>query len=282
MGITHVIRGEEWLPSTPLHILLYDAFGWDKPKFAHLPLLLNPDGKGKLSKRKALSYGFPVFPMGGVGEDDKGKMVQYKGFKDEGYEPDALINFLLLLGWNPGDNRELMTMAEMISDFSLSHVHKAGARFDIEKAKWFNKEYVSKVRPNEELLSSVDFGDSHFSDETKMRILNMAKERSHFKKDMQAVVDLFTKPVNVSDADKSKIAPEFKTVFSDFVNRDIDWKPEVIKQAIYDICTEKGIKMGKVMPGLRTALVNVPGPDLITTMDILGKEESINRIKNLL
>ena len=282
MEITHVIRGEEWLPSTPLHILLYDAFGWNKPKFAHLPLLLNPDGKGKLSKRKALSYGFPVFPMGGEGEDDKGNMVKYKGFKDEGYESDALINFLLLLGWNPGDNRELMTMAEMISDFSLSHVHKAGARFDIEKAKWFNKEYVSKVRPNEDLLNSVDFGDSHYDDDTKLRILNMAKERSHFRKDMQAVVDLFTKPVIVPDADKAKISQDFKTVFSDFVNRNIEWSPEVIKQSIYDICTEKGVKMGKVMPGLRTALVNVPGPDLITTMDILGKDESIRRIKNLL
>lgn len=282
MGTTHVIRGEEWLPSTPLHILLYDAFGWNKPKFAHLPLLLNPDGKGKLSKRKALSYGFPVFPMGGEGEDDKGNMVKYKGFKDEGYESDALINFLLLLGWNPGDNRELMTMAEMISDFSLSHVHKAGARFNIEKAKWFNKEYVSKVRTNEDLLNSVDFGDSHYDDDTKLRILNMAKERSHFRKDMQVVVDLFTNPVIVSDSDKSKISQDFKTVFSDFVNRNIEWSPEVIKQSIYDICTEKGVKMGKVMPGLRTALVNVPGPDLITTMDILGKDESIRRIKNLI
>ena len=186
------------------------------------------------------------------------------------------------MGWNPGDNRELMTMAEMISDFSLSHVHKAGARFDIEKAKWFNKEYVSKVRPNEDLLNSVDFGDSHYDDDTKLRILNMAKERSHFRKDMQAVVDLFTKPVIVPDDDKAKISQDFKTVFSDFVNRNIEWSPEVIKQSIYDICTEKGVKMGKVMPGLRTALVNVPGPDLITTMDILGKDESIRRIKNLL
>jgi glutamyl-tRNA synthetase len=282
MEITHVIRGEEWLPSTPLHILLYDAFGWNKPNFAHLPLLLNPDGKGKLSKRKALSYGFPVFPIGGEGEDDKGNMVKYKGFKDEGYEPDALINFLLLLGWNPGNNRELMTVTEMISEFSLSHVNKAGARFDIEKAKWFNKEYLSKVRSNEELLNSVDFGDSNYDDDTKMRILIMAKERSHFRKDIQTFVNLFTNPVVVTDVDKAKISKDFKTVFSDFVNKDIEWLPEVIKQSIYDICIEKGIKIGKVMPGLRTALVNVPGPDLITIMHILGKNESIRRIKNVL
>jgi glutamyl-tRNA synthetase len=282
MGTTHVIRGEEWLPSTPLHILLYDAFGWTKPKFAHLPLLLNPDGKGKLSKRKALSYGFPVFPMGGEGEDDKGQMVKYKGFKDEGYEPDALLNFLLLLGWNPGDNKEMMSMAEMISDFNLSHVHKAGARFDIEKAKWFNQEYVSKVRSDEDLMKYVDFGDSHYSDDRKKQILHLAKERSHFTKDLQGIVNIFTKPVVISDADKAKVANEFKVVFGDFINKDIDWTPESIKQSIFDICTEKGVKMGKVMPGLRMALVNIPGPDLMTTMDILGKDESISRIKNLL
>jgi glutamyl-tRNA synthetase len=282
MGTTHVIRGEEWLPSTPLHILLYDAFGWTKPKFAHLPLLLNPDGKGKLSKRKALSYGFPVFPMGGEGEDDKGQMVKYKGFKDEGYEPDALLNFLLLLGWNPGDNKEMMSMAEMISDFNLSHVHKAGARFDIEKAKWFNQEYVSKVRSDEDLMKYVDFGDSHYSDDRKKQILHLAKERSHFTKDLQGIVNIFTKPVVIADVDKAKVANEFKVVFGDFINKDIDWTPESIKQSIFDICTEKGVKMGKVMPGLRMALVNIPGPDLMTTMDILGKDESISRIKNLL
>jgi glutamyl-tRNA synthetase len=282
MGTTHVIRGEEWLPSTPLHILLYEAFGWKIPKFAHLPLLLNPDGKGKLSKRKALSYGFPVFPMGGTGEDDKGKMVQYKGFKDEGYEPDALVNFLLLLGWNPGDNTELMSMADMISKFSLSHVHKAGARFDIEKAKWFNQSYIHKNRTDDELFKHVDFGDSKFDDDTKKKILSLAKERSHFSKDLQGTVNTFINPVVVSDSDKSKVAPEFKTVFAEFINRDFDWSPEVIKQTIYDICTEQGIKMGKVMPGLRMALVNIPGPDLITTAEILGEIETKNRISNLL
>lgn len=282
MGTTHVIRGEEWLPSTPLHILLYDAFGWKRPKFAHLPLLLNPDGKGKLSKRNALKYGFPVFPMGGEGEDETGKKVKYTGFKDAGYEPDALINFLLLLGWNPGDNREIMTTAEMISDFSLSHVHKAGARFDIEKAKWFNQSYV-KNRPDEESMKHVDFGDTHYNDDQKNKILKLAKERSHFTHDLQHTIDLFVNPVHVSDADKAKIAPEFKTVFNDFVNRDIDWSPEVIKQTIFDVCAEKGVKMGKVMPGLRMALVaGVQGPDLMTTMDILGREESINRIKSVI
>lgn len=282
MGTTHVIRGEEWLPSTPLHILLYEAFGWKIPKFAHLPLLLNPDGKGKLSKRNALKYGFPVFPMGGEGEDEKGTKVKYTGFKDAGYEPEALINFLLLLGWNPGDNREVMTLAEMISDFSLSKVHKAGARFDIEKAKWFNHEYV-KQKSNDDLMSHVNFGDTKYSDNAKNSILNLSKQRSQFTRDLQTTTDLFTKPVVVSDAEKAKISPEFKSIFSEFVNRNIDWTPEIIKQTIYDISVEQGIKMGKAMPGLRMALVaGIQGPDLMTTMEILGKDESILRIKNLL
>jgi nondiscriminating glutamyl-tRNA synthetase len=282
MGTTHVIRGEEWLPSTPLHILLYESFGWKAPQFAHLPLLLNPDGKGKLSKRKALSLGFPVFPMGGEGEDDKGKMVQFKGFKDEGYEPNALINFLALLGWNPGDNKEIMTMAEMISSFDLNKVHKAGAKFDIDKAKWFNQSYVSKM-DMDELMKHVDFGDTHYSDEKKKQIIILAKERSHFKKDMQSIVDMFTKPLVVPAAEKAKITPDYKTVFTDFVGKDIDWNQESIKQAIFDICAEKNVKMGKVMPGLRSALTGgIQGPDLMTTMDILGKEESKKRIAALL
>lgn len=286
MGTTHVIRGEEWIPSTPLHIMLYEAFGWDIPKFAHLPLLLNPDGKGKLSKRKALSLGFPVFPMGGEGEDDKGKMVKYKGFKDEGYEPDALINFLLLLGWAPNDNRELLSMAEMISDFSLDRVHKAGARFDIEKAKWFNQTYVSKIKDNSELLDHIDLGNTYtYSDEKVDQIVDLAKERSNFTKDLQTIVNIFAKPVVVSDANKAKTSTEYKTVFSEFVNKinSIDWSPDSIRQTIFDICTEKGVKMGKVMPSLRVALTGgIPGPDLMTTSYILGKDESINRISALL
>ena len=286
MGTTHVIRGEEWLPSTPLHIMLYEAFGWIPPTFAHLPLILNPDGKGKLSKRKALQLGIPAFPMGGEGEDDKGKKVKYHGFKDQGYEPDAMLNFLVLLGWTPNDTQELMTMGEMISKFSLEHVHKGGARFDIEKAKWFNQSYLNQYRKDNDLIGHVNQGDTFkYSPDKMSQIMDLAKKRSTFTKDLNIVTDIFFKPIVISDTDKSKTPVDYKTVFNDFVTKanNVDWNHESIKQLISDICTELGVKMGKVMPSLRLALTGgVPGPDLMTTMEILGKDESMNRISRLL
>ena len=282
MGTTHVIRGEEWLPSTPLHLMLYEAFGWTPPKFAHLPLLLNPDGKGKLSKRKALSLGIPVFPFGGEGEDEKGNKVKFVGFKDEGYEPDAVVNFLVLLGWNPGGDVEMMTMADMIRDFSLSRVHKAGARFNIDKAKWFNKEYLKK-RSTDQLVNDLDFGDA--TPQQIDKIMDIAKDKVHFKKDMQLLIDIFTKKIEVPEELKAKVSLEFKTVFSDFVNRDdVDWTNiNIVKQAIYDACMEKGIKMQKILPDLKLAITgSATGPDLMSVMDVIGKEESLKRIKNLL
>lgn len=286
MGTTHVIRGEEWLPSTPLHILLYDAFGWEKPQFAHLPLLLNPDGKGKLSKRKALSMGFPVFPFAGKGEDDKGNIVDFKGFKDDGFEPDALINFLLMLGWAPDDNRELYNMAEMISSFSLDRVHKAGARFDINKAKWFNQNYVSKVE-NKELLKNIDFSNSEFNytDEKIDEILNICKTRSQFRNEFQKIADIFFKHIKISDEDRKSLVPESKVVFDSIIDdiNSIDWEEDSIKQYIYNTCQDNKIKMSKIMPNLRTALTGgISGPDLMKTSYILGREEFKNRISNLL
>jgi glutamyl-tRNA synthetase len=282
MGTTHVIRGEEWLPSTPLHIMLYEAFGWKAPVFAHLPLILNPDGKGKLSKRKALALGIPAFPMGGEGEDDKGNKVKYLGFKDEGFESEAMLNFLVLLGWSPDDTTELMTMADMISKFSLENVHKAGARFDIDKAKFFNQQHINSYRSDEDLLKHIDMGNTYkYSPENLSKIVDICKKRATFTKDLQSVADIFFKPL--IKIDKSVITEDYKKVFSDFINKDINWNVELIKQTIFDICTEKGIKMGKIMPSLRMAITGgVPGPDLISTIEILGKEESIERIKNSL
>lgn len=283
MGTTHVIRGEEWLASAPLHVMLYEAFGWETPQFAHLPSILKPDGKGKLSKRDGLKLGIPVFPFGGEGVDDKGNLVKYKGFKDEGFEPDAVINFLLLLGWAPSDGKELYSMAEMISDFSLDRVHKAGARFDMDKAKWFNSGYVQR-KPDEELLKHIDMGNTYtYSDDKLSLIVNLCKSRSTFKGDMQPVADIFFKPIVLTDDNKRSLSNDYKKVFTDFISKaeSIDWSAENIKQSIYDICAEMGVKMGKVMPSLRLSVTGgVPGPDLVTTMFILGKDETINRIKN--
>ncbi len=284
MGTTHVIRGEEWLPSTPLHLMLYEAFGWTPPVFAHLPLILNPDGKGKLSKRKALSMGIPAFPMGGEGEDDKGNVVKYLGFKDEGYEPEAMLNFLVLLGWSPTDSQELMSMADMISKFELGHVHKAGARFDIDKAKHFNQQHLNVYRGDEEILKHIDMGsDYNYSQENLSKIVDICKKRAVFAKDLQSVADIFFKPVVLID--KKLFTDDYKKVFSDFSENisGIDWNAESIKQSIFDTCNKHSVKMGKVMPALRMSIAGgISGPDLVSTMEILGKEESLKRIQNSL
>ena len=284
MGVTHVIRGEEWISSTPLHVLLYGAFGWDLPTFAHLPLLLNPNGKGKLSKRMALKLGFPVLPMGGEGKDDKGNDVHYQGFKDEGYYADALMNFLFLLGWAPKDNREFFTLAEMIEEFDLNTVHKAGAKFDIDKAKWFNAHYL-QGRDDADIKRHLDLGDTFKYDDERMKmILDVAKKRSTFPKEMNAVTDIFFKPVVLSEVEKEKATDDFKKVFTQFIEADIDWNDSNdIKQKIWEICKASEVRMGKVMPALRQAICDgISGPDLPTTMYILGKDESINRINNIM
>ena len=285
MGTTHVIRGEEWLSSAPLHVMLYNAFGWTAPIFAHLPSILRPDGKGKLSKRDGVKYGIPVFPFGGEGIDDKGNVVKYKGFKDEGFEPDVVINFLLLLGWAPSDGKELYSIADMISDFSIDRVHKAGARFDIDKAKWFNSSYLQN-KSDEELLNYIDMGNTYkYSDDKLKQIVSLCKSRSIFKNDMQVVADIFFKPVELSEKSKNTLSEDYKSVFLDFLSKSdtINWDVESIRQLIHDCCVEKGVKMGKVMPSLRLSITGgVPGPDLVTTLYILGSDESSNRIKNSL
>lgn len=283
MGTTHVIRGEEWLSSTGLHILLYKAFGWEAPEFAHLPLLLNPDGKGKLSKRMADKYGFPVFAVEWESSEEPGTIKP--GFKEIGYEPDALVNFLVLLGWSPGNDIEQMTMAEMISKFDLKRVQKGGARFDIKKAQHFNSLYI-KGRSNKDLLKYIDQGDTFKYDESTLdKIVEICKNRITFVSELNGPSKVFFYPVVLSDDMKSKISQDFKTVMVEFLKRcqGIEWKADIIKQLIYDICIELGIKMGGIMPSMRLAIAaGIAGPDLPTTMEIVGKDESINRINNSL
>jgi glutamyl-tRNA synthetase len=283
MGVTHVIRGEEWIPSTPIHVLIYNALGRKIPSFAHLPLILNPDGKSKISKRSALKNGLPIVPFGGEALDDKGVVVTYKGFYDEGFDPKALLNFLVLLGWAPVGENEIFSMDDMISQFSLDRVHKSGARFSMDKAKHFNSHYIQNKRTDDYLMGFCDFGtDFVYDDVAKAKIIDMAKKRSTFNGDLQAIVNIFSKPVVV---DTFKPNPDYIKVFDKFVSisNDIDWTPDNIKQVISDICTDMGVKMGKIMPDLRLALTGgLPGPDLMNTMSILGRGTSVNRISLLL
>jgi glutamyl-tRNA synthetase len=275
MGVTHVLRGNEWVPSAPFHILLYKAFEWDVPTFAHLPLIMNPDGKGKLSKRTAAKYGIPIAPLGYT--DDAGNYIS--GWKDLGYDPKAFMNALALIGWSPGDDVEIMTMDDMINLFSLDRVHKHGARFDMDKAKWINASHL-RMTANSCLKPFLNIKDNRYSDDKLDMIIDLAKERSVFKTDLNTVVDIFFKDPVISDF--KKLDDNFLKVMSRFaLNIDnVDFSSnDTIKSAIFDICSDLDIKIGKVMPGLRMALVGgISGPDLMTTMYILGKDATKDRI----
>jgi glutamyl-tRNA synthetase len=275
MCVTHVLRGNEWVNSTPFHILLYKSFGWDIPKFAHLPLIMNPDGKGKLSKRTANKYGIPISPIGYT--DDKG--VYQKGWKDLGYDPKSLINALGLIGWNPGGDVELMSIDDMINTFSLDRVNKAGARFDMDKAKWINSQHL-RLTNNSCLKPYINLKDDRYSDDKVDMIIDLAKNRSDFKYQMNDIVNLFFDTPVISKVDTKKLDDNFVNTFTKFIDFDVDFSsPDSIKQKVNDICLDMGIKIGKVMPGLRVALVGgIPGPDLMTTMFILGQSEVYKRL----
>jgi glutamyl-tRNA synthetase len=277
MKVTHVLRGQEWVNSTPFHILMYKAFGWDIPTFAHLPLIMNPDGKGKLSKRTASKYGIPIAPLGYT--DDNG--VYITGWKDLGYDPKAFINSLALIGWNPGKDIEVMNLDDMINSFSLDRVHKAGARFDIDKAKWINSHYL-KDTDNKDLIDFINIKDDRYSDDKLDKIITLAKDRATFKTDLNNIVDLFFDTPVITDY--SKIDDNYTKVMSSFVDNidSVDFNDtDSIKSTISSICDGFGIKIGKVMPGLRFALVGgISGPDLMTTMSILERDQVKERIVN--
>lgn len=296
MAITHVIRAEEWLSSTPLHILLYEAFGWEKPEFCHLPLVLGPDGQ-KLSKRHAAKYGFPIFPLDWDYVQD-GSAAHASGFKDAGFDADALLNFLALLGWNPGNNMEFMSMDELISLFDLDRVNKAGAVFDIEKLKHFNAHYLrgrdpififeTFIEPNAPRDKNIaDIKHDGIYNIIKVgQIVDIAKERSIFSKDLYGTVSYFFEPVVLKDDVVLKNPNEFKEVmesFFDYLVEPFDFKSENIKSLLEEISSNNGYKIGKVLPDLRMALTGgIPGPHLHEVMEILGIHESLKRIKNLI
>jgi len=281
MEITHVIRGEEWLPSAPLHILLYQAFGWQAPQFAHLPLLLKPEGNGKLSKRDADLGGFPVFPL--EWKDPQTGTVS-KGFKQEGYLPDAMINFLAFLGWNPGTEQELFSLEELISAFSLERINKAGAKFDVNKAKWFNEQYLK-------LQDVASLATQYLPDLPKKvaeSFVHLFLDRITFPQELGEKVKEFTELPAIYEEEvvQNKWNEESQKglqVLNDTLPLLESWEADSIKQFIHLKLDEAGIKMGKVMQMLRVALSgNGAGPDLMISMELWGKEQVLNRLKNAL
>ena len=285
MEISHVIRGEEWLPSLGLHYLLYEAMGWERPEFAHLSLILKPEGKGKLSKRDGDKFGFPVFPLN-FKDPETGNIS--KGYREEGYLPDAFINMVALLGWSPADDKEILTLDEMAKEFDLHKVHKAGARFSKEKAEWFNSEYL-KSKSDEEVLALLKNVEGinleNSSDEKLLKVISLMKERATFVKDIYNDGKFFFEAPAYYDEKAVKKAwnEETATILNELSTQLETWdmKPEIIKQNIHDFAESKSLGMGKVMMPLRLSLVGeLKGPDVPDILEILGKEESVARIKN--
>lgn len=284
MKISHVIRGEEWLPSMPLHVLLYEAMNWEAPEFAHLSLILKPEGKGKLSKRDGAKFGFPVFPMDF--KDPESDEI-WKGYKESGYFPEAFINMTALLGWTPANDKEIVSMDEMIAEFDLHKVHKAGARFDPQKAKWFNQEYL-KLKSDEEvlvLLKEIDEVKAlNLSDDKLLRIVSLMKERATF------VADIYNDGKFFFEAPSSYDEKALKKAWNDTTSAILkgfsekletsSFEPEILKEAIHHFAEEQSLGMGKVMMPLRLALVGeLKGPDVPDIMNIIGKEETLARIE---
>lgn len=282
MKISHVIRGEEWLPSMGLHVLLYEAMGWEAPQFAHLPLILKPEGKGKLSKRDGAKFGFPVFPMNFT-DPVTGEMSP--GYKEAGYLPGAFVNFLALLGWSPADNKEILSLEEMAAEFDLHKVHKAGARFSKEKADWFNQQYI-QMKTDEEMLAILKelYPELPVNDDKLLKIIHLMKERAVFPQDIYENGKFFFSAPDQYDekAVKKAWSDDTGSILHEFsTHLQPEMSSETIKSKIQEFAAEKNLGMGKVMMPLRLALVGeLKGPDVPDIMEILGFEETTRRISN--
>jgi glutamyl-tRNA synthetase len=288
MGITHVIRGEEWLPSAPLHVLLYRFLGWEDsmPRFAHLPLLLKPDGNGKLSKRDADAGGFPVFPI-----DWKvpGTNDTWIGFRDQGYIKEAVVNFLAFLGWNPGTQQEMFSMDQLIQEFSIERIGKSGTKFDINKAKWYNQQYI-RQKPDAELKQMLEDvltkKDIAFDSGKTGEISQLLKERLTFAQDYWTEGKFFFIAPESFDAgivaskwnqDAILVTSALKQALENFNG---NLTPEEAKHIFHTVLEQLGIKIGKVMQAVRLAITGVgAGPDLMHIISLLGKEETVKRLQ---
>ena len=280
MEISHVIRGEEWLPSLPLHWLLYDAFGWEaRPKFVHLPLILKPEGKGKLSKRDGDKFGFPVFAIRWGSEDS------IKGYKEHGFLPESVVNFLSLLGWNPGTEKELFNMDELIESFSLEGLNKSGARFDPEKNNWFNHGHIQKVENSliVNLLKKEFSQDlSNQTDEMLARIAELIKPRLNSLNDISDVSDFFFRsPKNYTEKHIKKLKKANYNEILRGIAGLIDSAENLLelKPRLELLVNQKEWSFGKVMGLFRLSIVGeLTGPDLFQLISLLGKEASLKRI----
>tara|TARA_R110000796_G_scaffold183498_2_gene300062 strand:- start:160802 stop:162304 length:1503 start_codon:yes stop_codon:yes gene_type:complete len=281
MEITHVIRGEEWLPSLPLHYQLYEAFNWTAPEFAHLPLIMKPIGKGKLSKRDGEKLGFPVFPL---------SWNDSIGYKESGYFPEAVINFLALLGWNPGTEKELFSLDELTKEFTLERVHKSGARFDPDKTKWYNQHYLQEKK-NQDLVQAFQNvlnknGLENQNDDKLEKIIGLIKERATFVSDFWELSHYFF--IAPSTYEEKVLKKQWKEDTSELMLKLItivrsveDFTSENTENYVKKWIAENNLSFGKIMPPLRLIIVGeMKGPHIFDILEVIGKEETINRITN--
>ncbi len=283
MKITHVIRGEEWLPSLALHQLLYDAFGWKAPKFAHLPLIMKPVGKGKLSKRDGEKGGFPVFPL---------SWKESQGYREAGFFPEAVVNFLALLGWNPGTEQELFTLDELVESFSLERVNKSGARFDPDKNNWYNQQWLQRKSDAElagifleDIKKRLPDNGTIPSNQYVAQVVSLIKDRASFVSDFWDLGSYFFETPSaygekgVKKQWKEDTAEIMEAVASVLEGIE-DYTSENIEAIVKKWIADKELSFGKVMPPLRLVIVgDMKGPHLFDILELIGKKESINRIK---
>ncbi|MCK7589499.1 glutamate--tRNA ligase [Subsaxibacter sp. CAU 1640] len=286
MEITHVIRGEEWLPSLALHYQLYEAFGWEKPQFAHLPLILKPTGKGKLSKRDGDKLGFPVFPL--EWKDPQTNDIS-RGYREDGYFPDAMVNFLAFLGWNPGTEQEVFSLDDLIEAFELERVHKSGARFDPDKIKWFNHQYM-QFQHNDALAEQFKNSQPQLKDidvNYISLVVGLIKERATFISDLwDWSAYFFEAPRSYDEKTFAKImnndTRELMSELAQVISHVSDFTVENIQNDVKTWIGTKGVGFGKVMQPLRLSLVgSMQGPDVFEIIFMIGKAETVRRIENL-
>ena len=280
MEISHVIRGEEWLPSLALHQLLYNAFGWKAPQFAHLPLIMKPVGKGKLSKRDGEKGGFPVFPL---------QWNDAQGYRESGYFPETVVNFLALLGWNPGTEKEVFSLSELIESFSLERVNKSGARFDPEKTKWYNHQYLQAKSDKELTDLFISQNSSRLEDKEHdyiEKVVSLIKERANFVVDLWDLGSYFFEvPTEFNEkAVKKQIkedTPQILKQVAEIIENVSEFSSQNIENAIKGWIGEKELSFGKVMGPLRLSIVgDLKGPHLFDIIAMIGKEDTITRIDN--